>query len=381
MERNSEQPRADWRTRVEALGFDFHTMYGEPYWVESASYRFTAEEIDELEDATNELHRLCLIAVDHVIQQRRYAEFAIPEAYWPLLEQSWQANDPSIYGRFDLAYDGSSPPKMLEYNADTPTSLLEAAVVQWFWLKDVHPDADQFNLIHERLIEVWRAAFSAYPRATIYFTTDHDSDEDRITCNYMRDVCIQAGFHTAEINISDIGWNGRTFTDLDEQAIKRLFKLYPWEWLVREEFGLHMLNRGMEMIEPAWKMLLSNKALLPLLWELFPNHPNLLAAYHSRDPLGASYVRKPLLSREGENVTLVHNGSELSVPGVYGGEGFIYQEYCPLPVFDGFHTVIGSWIIGNKAAGIGIREDRSPITGNLSRFIPHYFGELAFNVE
>ena len=380
MERIKEHPRADWRTRVEALGFDFHTMYGEPYWVESLSYRFTADEIDLLEDATNELHRLCLNAVGHVIQHRRFAEFAIPEPFWPLIEQSWREQDPAIYGRFDLVYDGSAPPRMLEYNADTPTSLLEASVVQWFWLKDVHPDADQFNLIHERLIDAWRKAATRHPFSTVYFTTLHDSDEDRITCNYMRDVCTQAGFVTAEINIPDIGWNGSHFTDLDEQPIRRLFKLYPWEWLVREDFGIHLLDRTVEMIEPAWKMLLSNKALLPILWELYPHHPNLLASYRTREPLGTSYVRKPLLSREGENVTLVHNGNELSSPGDYGEEGFIYQEYSPLPVYDGFHTVIGSWVVDGKAAGIGIREDQSPITGNLSRFIPHYFGDLGFDI-
>ncbi len=345
MERINEKERADWRARVEALGFDFHTMYGEPYWVESVSYRFTSDEIDLLEDVTNELHQLCMNAVEHVIQQRRFAEFAIPEPFWPLIEQSWRERDPAIYGRFDLVYDGNSQPKMLEYNADTPTSLLEASVVQWFWLKDVHPEADQFNLIHERLIEAWRNAATRHPSATVYFTTLHDSEEDRITCNYMRDVCTQAGFPTAEINIPDIGWNGHDFTDLDEQPIKRLFKLYPWEWLAREDFGTHLLNRTVEMIEPAWKMLLSNKALLPILWELYPHHPNLLASYRSKDRLGASYVRKPLLSREGENVTLVRHGNELTVPGGYGEEGFIYQEYCPLPIFGGFHTVVGSWIV------------------------------------
>ena len=48
---------------------------------------------------------------------------------------------------------------------------------------------------------------------------------------------------------------------------------------------------------------------------------------------------------------------------------------APLPDFDGHHPVIGSWVIANQAAGIGIREDTSPITGNNSRFVPHYFIE------
>ena len=50
-------------------------------------------------------------------------------------------------------YDGKAPPRLLEYNADTPTALLEASVAQWFWLQDCFPTADQFNSIHERLID------------------------------------------------------------------------------------------------------------------------------------------------------------------------------------------------------------------------------------
>ena len=51
----------------------------------------------------------------------------------------------------------------------------------------------------------------------------------------------------------------------------------------------------------------------------------------------------------------------------------IYQAACPPPVFDGMHAVIGSWVIAGQAAGIGVREDTTAVTTNLSRFVPHYF--------
>ena len=38
------------------------------------------------------------------------------------------------------------------------------------------------------------------------------------------------------------------------------------------------------MIEPSWKLILGNKAILPLLWEMFPEHKNLLPAYFM-DPI------------------------------------------------------------------------------------------------
>jgi glutathionylspermidine synthase len=121
-------------------------------------------------------------------------------------------------------------------------------------------------------------------------------------------------------------------------------------------------------------MLLSNKALLPILWELFPGHPNLLPAFETPAPLGARYVRKPKLSREGANITWVDGGVALEeTAGDYGAEGFVYQAIAPQVEFNGHHPVFGAWIVDHEPAGLGIREDTSRITGNFSRFVPHYF--------
>jgi glutathionylspermidine synthase len=81
---------------------------------------------------------------------------------------------------------------------------------------------------------------------------------------------------------------------------------------------------------------------------------------------------KPIYSREGANVVLHHGENELSVSGTYGAEGYVFQELHLLPQFDGHFAVVGSWVIGEEAAGIGIREDTNPITQNRSRFIPHF---------
>lgn len=156
MRRQRSEPRRDWQARVESQGLIYHTPAGVPYWNESAHYVFKRGEIDALENATAELQRICLLAAQHVIDEGRFAEFGIPQNAVDAIKQSWDEEPPSIYGRFDLAYDGSGPPKLLEYNADTPTSLLEAAVVQWYWLQDVSPRDDQWNSIHERLVEKWR---------------------------------------------------------------------------------------------------------------------------------------------------------------------------------------------------------------------------------
>ena len=372
MQRLTTTPRPNWQATVESQGFHFHTADGQPYWEETAYYRFSAAQIDAIERATYELDRMCLEAVQHVVDERRFGPFGIPEAFADWVANSWETDDLTIYGRFDLAYGGQGPPKLLEYNADTPTSLLEAAVVQWHWMQDTHPQLDQFNSIHERLTEAWTAV-KATAKSTVYFSSLKGHVEDYMNVNYLRDTAMQAGLQTEYLAIDDIGWNEprRLFVDLQERPIEEIFKLYPWEWLIREAFAPHLIFYPTRWFEPPWKMILSNKAILPILWELFPDSPYLLPAAFA--PVGSSFVKKPTLSREGANITLVLNGqTQLETPGDYGGP-FVYQALHPLPEFGGNYPVIGSWMVNGYACGIGIREDRSPITQNLSRFIPHVF--------
>lgn len=375
MQRIRIPERPGWKARAEELGFRFHTIDGAPYWTESAAYLFTGEEVDTIEAATLELEQMCLQVVDRVVREGRYDLLSLPDSAAALIEESWISFRKNLYGRFDLAFQPGQPPKLLEYNADTPTALFESSVVQWEWLQAVDPDADQFNSIHEKLIEAWRQF--GLPHRAIHFTCVRDHDEDRGTVDYLRDTAVQGGYEAPFLHIDEIGWNGRTFVDLEDKPIQALFKLYPWEWLLREDFAKNIAPSGVQMIEPAWKMVLSTKALLPLLWGMFEGHPNLLPAAFDAADLVGPLVRKPIHGREGANVSLLlHGGGAPPVAqsdGPYDKEGYVYQAYAPLPVFDGNHAVIGSWVIASQAAGIGLREDDGPITRNTSRFVPHLF--------
>ena len=375
MNRESSSERAHWREKFAELGFHFHSLDGR-YWDERACFSFTAAEIDTLEAVTEELHAMCIAAVGHVLAERRLGELAIPESFHDYVTRSWRAGEPTLYGRFDLRYDGTSEPKLLEYNADTPTALIEAAIAQWNWLQEVRPGADQFNSLHEKLIDRWAVIRNQLPRgAALHFACVRDNPEDLGNVEYLRDTAMQAGIDARFIHIEDIGWDApaQSFVDLDESGIRALFKLYPWEWMVREAFAQHLVESGIALIEPAWKMILSNKGILPILWELFPDHPNLLPAYFEPGRIEGDSVEKPLYSREGANVTIRTRETTRHSVGTYGAEGYIHQAYAPLPNFGGGYVVIGSWIVGESAAGIGIREDSSPITRNTSRFLPHYF--------
>jgi glutathionylspermidine synthase len=263
----------------------------------------------------------------------------------------------------------------LEFNADTPTSLYEAGIVQWFWLQDFNASKDQFNSIHEKLITYWKFLNRFLHNNSLHFTCLKDSLEDLTNTEYMRDCAIQAGLKTQLIFIDDIGWDETTeqFVDLEETPIQNIFKLYPWEWLVNESFGANILKAKNEpyWIEPAWKMILSNKSILPILWQLYPNHPLLLPSFFEPGSL-TNFVKKPKLSREGANIEMMQSGIATNkTGGEYGEEGFIYQELFSLPEFNGKYPVVGSWIIGQEAAGMGIREADGLITDNKSRFVPH----------
>ncbi|MET0341545.1 MAG: glutathionylspermidine synthase family protein [Polyangiales bacterium] len=379
MKREVRTPRAHWREDCLEVGFDYHSLGG-TYWDESRCYRFEAAEIDLLEEASAELHARCLDAARHIVAHDRFDALAIPDEWRARVAQSLEAREFDLYGRFDLAYDGSGPPKLLEYNADTPTSLLEAAVVQWRWLEQAvrpsAPDADQFNSLHEKLIDRFRwFGMGTGGREPVHFTAMMQSPEDAGNLAYLCDVATQAGLDVRTLPIEQVGWDSANheFVDQHDQPLRTLFKLYPWEWLAREQFGPQLANARLRAIEPPWKMLLSNKGLLPILWELFPDHPNLLPAYFEPERLGGDWVEKPLRSREGANVRLHIGGQVISSGGDYAEERTIFQRYAPLHCEGGDHLTIGAWMVGDEPAGIGLREDDSPITRDTSRFVPHYF--------
>jgi glutathionylspermidine synthase len=388
LQRELIAPRPGWQAEMEQLGFRYHSVGADggrgTYWDESRCYRFTAAQVDTLEAATADVHEMALNAAQHVVAAERYEEFAIAPPWRPIVARSWQAfldgapQGLSLFGRMDFCYDGAGPPKLLEYNADTPTACLEASVAQWHWLQAVHPDADQFNSIHEHLIAAWQRLHTASRAQRLHFSAVADSEEDWGNLEYLRDTAIQAGWPTFALAVDRIGFNGTAFVDEFNVPIEMLFKLYPWEWLVNEQFGpalAHALaSARLQVLEPAWKMLLSNKALLVVLWELYPDHPNLLPAYADAARLASRYVRKPKLAREGANVQWVEAGAVVeSTGGDYGAEGYIYQALAPLPRFGDDYTLVGSWLIDGAPAGIGLREDTSRITRNTSRFVPHYF--------
>lgn len=387
MRRHSITPRSGWQHKVEQIGLTFHTLEnGSPYWDESAYWEFTAAEVDRLEAATAEIQRLALAAGDVILERGWLGRMGIPEAAWGPIRATWMSEPPALYGRLDLAYDGRQI-KLLEYNADTPTALVEAAVAQWYWLEELFPKEDQFNSLHEKLVAKWKDLLP-YLSQPVYFCHD-GAEEDAMTIAYLQDTAHQAGIRTETLPMRKIGWEraGQRFIDLKGHPMQSVFKLYPWEWMLKDAFGVQALATlnsdsqrpvagKVQWIEPIWKMMWSNKALLAILWELNPNHELLLPAYLDGPQKMQNYVRKPLLGREGNGISVFRNWAWVEGAPVADGtssDGFVYQQLASLGQADGKTAVIGSWLVDGEPAGMGVRESEGMITTNTSRFVPHLF--------
>lgn len=370
MRREAVAPRQDWQERLKAI--DFHLAVhtdGRPYWREDACYVLRETEVEMFHEAARSAQAMIDQALPRLFETG-IESLGLPKAAETLARASWWRRQPSLYGRFDFLWDGDGSPILLEYNADTPTALFEAAVAQWRWLVDRDPSADQYNSIQEKLIERWPAC--AEGASCIHFATLRDVEEELLTSEYLRECANAAGVQTRAIDMSEIGWAGDAFVDDNDKPIETLFKLYPTEWLATEEFGAHLLAERPRLIEPAWRLAASSKALLATLWEQFPNSPYLAPAFNTPPSDLGDFVTKPILGREGAGVRF--GKRDPAYPAVFEEEPVMYQRRVRARRFDGFTPVFGIWVVGGEPCGLGIREDESEITGPNACFVPHRIG-------
>jgi glutathionylspermidine synthase len=403
VERRAITPREGWRAKVEQQGLVFWQTTAPDgttfsYWDEEHLYAVSAEEVYEWEATARVLMEQLVEAGDFVIEHDLWDRFGIPGLAVDRIRETWEREPPMLYGRFDFALAPDGQLRLLELNADTPTCLVEAAAVQWHWLQDRFGEGgDQWNRVHEALVERWTELRTDHRlpdgHVHVLHTSAERSGEDFVTAAYLMETARQAGLRATLLPIEQLTLHETAgFLGMDGELVRSAFKLYPWEWMVREPWAVAAMERmgaGMgetQWIEPVWKMLWSTKAILPVLWHLFPGHPNLLPAFFEDDgrpvdPLGApvdvrwerGYVRKPLLAREGADLQVVLDGAvvEAGPAQGYGAEGFVLQQFCDLGTYDGAHPVLGVWVVDMEPQGLGIRESDGLVTTDQSRFVPH----------
>lgn len=376
---------------LESIGFTWHTDNDESSYISNELVSITEDEATAYYEATNELYDMFCEAGQYVIDNNLFHELDIPFNLVEIIKDSWEDDVHwHLYGRFDLAggIDGQAI-KLIEFNADTPTSLFETTIIQWAILKYNNLDeSSQFNSLYEALQDNFKRfvtldsdieKFEEYYEKLnwkILFSSVEGNDEEERTTKLLQHIASEAGFHTdfeyiQNVNFSDDG------ISKDDEIFEFWFKLIPWEDIAIDEGELAIIltqmikNKKAIIFNPAYTLLFQSKGILKILWDLYPNHPLLLET--SFEPLeNTKQVEKMCFGREGANVAIVNedNSLDMKTDGVYGNFKPVYQEYVEFPKDNnGDHYQAGVFY-AYEACGLGFRKG-GKILDNMSKFVGH----------
>lgn len=379
MQRNASQARTAFEARITADGID------PANWDETAHWRFTEAEIETLYEAAKEGYQLALAAVDRIVQTRTWGLFGIGEDTGREIARSWtnRTSEIDIMTRATFGWDGGTAgPKLLGFQADSTDGLVEASLGQWWWKEALFGSSDQFNTLHETLVERVRTHLAPQLKrigaAGVHLAHMPDDTGGEGQMTYIAKVLNEAGVQSRAIALPDIGRDDSTgrFVDLEMDEIRILMKTHPWQWLIQDPFGADLLkataSERLEVAEPAWKLLLTNRAIMQQMWEMYPFHPVLAETHGSAAGFGwdQPVIARPkfgageLLARRGE----VAGGRFSSAQAMddQAEEGEILQGIVPM-ASDGARFDV--WIVGDEPVGMGVREDRD----GRDVVVPHRF--------
>lgn len=370
MKRIEIAPREGWQAIVETEGLTWHSEGGSVTWNERAAYQLSRTEARQLYQSASEMAVIYQQAAAHVIKRGLWTLIGLKEHEAKLITASWEKGEWSLHGRFDFLFDAEGCPKALEYNAETALSLVETAVIQKHWASEVMPDWSQFNELEESLATAWRE--SKFKHVHCSWRPRHAEIEG--TMRYMAKLMRRSGIEVTLMALHRMGWDSRShkFVDQDGQPITHCYKIYPWEWMLREPFVRHVASAGCSFIEPPWRLLLGSKGILKVISDMFGDHPAVVACHNDSAKLGSTYVAKPLFGHEGHNVEIHRDGRIVeSLSGEYSDEPKVYQSFVESARCNGFLPQFGVWMVQDKPAAICVRETSGSIISANSPFVPH----------
>ncbi len=346
---------------------------------------------NELSRATSELHSMFMHATHLVLKNDElFKRFCIPEIIWPKIQRSWEnRKNQMITGRFDFCISAEGI-KLYEYNADTCSCYLEAAKIQNKWAEfyNCNTGYDSSHKLQSRLVHTWQNK----ELDLIHILTDHSNLEEIYHSFFMQNVIENAEIKTIIINdISEINYDSKKqLIDKNGNPIKQIWKTWSWETAMeqlRRELNGGNLNKPHKInlaeillhedtliYEPLWTVVTSNKAMLPFLWELYPNHPYLLNTKFmlNNDLIKSGYVSKPIAGRCGLNIEIVDTNKHTldKTIGMFDYQQVVYQELFRLPKVNGYNTQICTFSVNGSYAGACTRADKHQIINNNSSIIP-----------
>ncbi|NCB11945.1 MAG: glutathionylspermidine synthase family protein [Erysipelotrichia bacterium] len=376
---------------LESIGFVWHTDSDNSSYVSDEIVVVSEDEANAYYEATNELYDMFAEAGQYVVDNDLFHELNIPFNLVEIIKESWE-NDVHwhLYSRFDLAggIDGK-PIKLIEFNADTPTSLFETAIIQWAMLKANGLDeSSQFNNLYEALKDNFKRIitldsdiekFEEYYSNLgwkILFSSISSSAEDINTTKLLEHIASEAGFNTDFEFIENVQFSDEGIFK-DDELFEFWFKLIPWENIAIEESELALIlteiikEKKAIIFNPAYTLMFQSKGFMKILWDLYPNHPLLLET--SFEPLvGKKQVEKRCFGREGANVKIINadQSIEEETSGEYEGHKAVYQEYVEFPKDSNGNSYQAGVFYAYEACGLGFRKG-GKILNNMSKFVGH----------
>jgi glutathionylspermidine synthase len=374
---------------LESINCYWHTDLDDTPYIGDELVEVSQSEAEAYYDAVNELYEMYINAAQYVIDNNLFHEIGIPFNLVDLVKNSWE-NDVHwhLYGRFDLAggIDGK-PIKLIEFNADTPTSLYESSIIQWAILKkNGLNEASQFNDIYEALKENFRRLvvmhgdtddFAKYYEGwKILFSSVAGSLEDEVTTKFLQKAASETGFNTDFAYVDEVSFSEEDGVFKNDENFEFWFKLIPWEDIAIKEPNLALIlkdivqNQKAIVLNPAYTLLFQSKAMMKILWDLYPNHPLLLETLF--EPLRVKHVKKHSFGREGANTTIFEaNGTVAAkTDGEYENFVPIFQEYVDFPKDGGGNSYQAGVFFAYEGCGLGFRRG-GEILNNYAKFIGH----------
>ncbi len=348
-------------------------------------------EVKQYADACTELYGMYEKAAQHVIDNELWDEIGIPENAIEIIKHSWEQRKkiPQLYGRFDLAgvLDGK-PVKLIEFNADTATVMPETAIVQFEQLKIANIKGSfQYSQLVERMSRRFELIKSLSPdREANILLSDLGHEEDILNLDIITAAAGGGGFKTKQMALERVIFSEDEgiFIQLGEDKFLRYdywFKLIPWEFIAYEEPELmdiltKIVTKDLAVIlNPAFTMIFQSKAIMKILWDLFPNHHLLLkTTFSAADFKFQPYVQKVIFGREGENVKIFDSGAKMleENDGDFGDYPSVFQSFVELPKDRDEEIYQAGIYFTDKAVSLSYRRRDGLIVDEDSEFIGHY---------
>ena len=345
---------------LEQMGFSWHKDGDGEYVVRDTFLELTAQEVQAYEKATNELYAMYEKGAEYVIENNLFEALDIPASLVEQICYSWKnERNNHLYGRFDLSGGiDDAPIKLIEFNADTPTLLLESSVIQYMMLAyNETLRGEQFNNIYDAISHKFLkiAKSKKGPYSTFLFSSVEGIEEEKVTVKLLQNMAKDASLITKFAYLEECE---------ERMAYDFWFKLYPWEDMPNFQAASQTA-----MLNPAYTLLYQSKGMLAILYKLFPDSPYLLKS--SFKPIEEKYVKKRMFGREGANIDIVEQGAVVkSTDGIYDSYKAVYQEYVDFVQDSEQNYYQAGVFYSDGACGIGFRRG-AEILDDMSQFMGH----------